>query len=128
MTPLSASNITHAILDDALILPEADCLLAITPGSLRALETPLPVLLPIDDAVMFSANAILRMSHLSRREREVLHALVEGDSNKIIAFTLGISPRTVEVHRAHMMAKLGVRRFAEAVRIAVIAGAGKPIV
>ena len=71
--------------------------------------------------------AVLRMALLSPREREVLVALVEGDSNKVIAYALGISARTVEVHRAHMMTKLGVRSFAEAVRIAVNAETGKHV-
>jgi two-component system response regulator FixJ len=58
---------------------------------------------------------------LSPREREVLEALVAGRSNKIIAADLGISVRTVEVHRARMMERLGVRQFAEAIRLAVTA-------
>ena len=58
---------------------------------------------------------------LSRREREVLDALASGHPNKLIAFDLGISVRTVEVHRARMMKRLGVRQFAEAIRIAVLA-------
>jgi two-component system response regulator FixJ len=58
---------------------------------------------------------------LSPRERQVLEALVAGHPNKAIAFDLGISVRTVELHRARMMARLGVRQFAEAVRLAVLA-------
>jgi two-component system response regulator FixJ len=67
-------------------------------------------------------EAIERISALSRREREVLDALVAGRPNKVIAFDLGISVRTVEVHRARMMDRLGVRQLAEAIRLAVIAG------
>lgn len=58
-----------------------------------------------------------RLSSLSAREREVLEALTSGDSNKEIARTLAISPRTVEIHRANMMSKLGARHAVEAVRI-----------
>ena len=58
---------------------------------------------------------------LSPRERQVLEALVAGQPNKVIAFDLGISVRTVEVHRARMMDRLGVRQFAEAVRLSVLA-------
>jgi two-component system response regulator FixJ len=58
---------------------------------------------------------------LSPRERQVLEALVAGQPNKVIAFDLGISVRTVEVHRARMMERLGVRQFAEAVRLSVLA-------
>jgi two-component system, LuxR family, response regulator FixJ len=66
-------------------------------------------------------KAAQRIAALSRREREVLDALVEGRPNKVIAYDLGISVRTVEVHRARMMERLGVRQLAEAVRVAVIA-------
>lgn len=58
-----------------------------------------------------------RISSLSNREREVLEWLTEGSSNKAIARELEISPRTVEIHRANMMNKLGARHAAEAVRL-----------
>lgn len=58
-----------------------------------------------------------RISTLSAREREVLDWLAEGNSNKTIARELDISPRTVEIHRANMMTKLGARHAAEAVRL-----------
>jgi FixJ family two-component response regulator len=63
-----------------------------------------------------------RMAALSRRERQVLDWLAEGSSNKLIARALAISPRTVEIHRANMMDKLGVQHSAEAVRLQCIAG------
>jgi two-component system response regulator FixJ len=62
-----------------------------------------------------------RLAALSRREREVLDALIAGHANKMIAYDLGISVRTVEVHRARMMDRLGVRQLAEAIRLAVMA-------
>ena len=58
-----------------------------------------------------------RIENLSGREREVLHWLSEGSSNKVIARELDISPRTVEIHRANMMAKLGASHPADAVRL-----------
>lgn len=58
-----------------------------------------------------------RIANLSRREREVLDWLAAGSSNKIIARELDISPRTVEIHRANMMSKLGATHAAEAVRL-----------
>jgi two-component system response regulator FixJ len=67
-------------------------------------------------------EAAERIATLSRREREVLDALVAGRQSKVIAHDLGLSVRTVEVHRARMMERLGTRRFAEAVRLAVLAG------
>lgn len=60
-----------------------------------------------------------RISHLSKREREVLDWLAEGNSNKAIARALNISPRTVEIHRANMMEKLGTHHSAEAVRLRI---------
>lgn len=68
-----------------------------------------------------------RIGMLSRREREVLDWLSEGCSNKAIARALDISPRTVEIHRANMMDKLGATHAADAVRLrmeAAIPGAG----
>ncbi len=67
------------------------------------------------------ARAIEQMALLSPRERQVLEAIAFGRPNKLIAYDLGISIRTVEVHRAHMMDRLGVRSIAEAIRIAVMA-------
>lgn len=58
-----------------------------------------------------------RIANLSNREREVLDCLAEGSSNKAIARALDISPRTVEIHRANMMGKLGAKHAAEAVRL-----------
>ncbi|MXO59413.1 helix-turn-helix transcriptional regulator [Altererythrobacter salegens] len=58
-----------------------------------------------------------KVASLSRREREVLEWLSEGSSNKLIARELAISPRTVEIHRANMMTKLGAGHAAEAVRM-----------
>ena len=63
-----------------------------------------------------------RIASLSVREREVLEWLAEGSSNKVIARELDISPRTVEIHRANMMHKLGARHAAEAVRLKLESG------
>ncbi|MDB5705997.1 MAG: response regulator receiver protein, partial [Sphingomonas bacterium] len=63
-----------------------------------------------------------RIDRLAPRERDVLDGLIAGQANKAIAHALGISPRTVEIYRANMMEKLGVRSLAEALRIAFAAG------
>jgi two-component system response regulator FixJ len=65
------------------------------------------------------------LAQLSRREREVLGCLTRGLPNKYIAYELEISPRTVEIHRANLMSRLGVRSLSEALRIAFSAGFGK---
>ncbi len=70
-------------------------------------------------------DATARIAALSPREREVLDLLVTGKPNKHIARDLGLSPRTVEVHRARLMARLGVGSLAEAVRLAVQAELGR---
>ena len=57
------------------------------------------------------------LNKLSERENQVLNFLTEGHSNKLIARALDISPRTVEIHRANMMAKLEAPHAASAVRI-----------
>jgi two-component system, LuxR family, response regulator FixJ len=67
-------------------------------------------------------DAQVRIAGLTPRERDVLRGLVRGHPNKTIAYDLGISPRTVEVHRANVMSKLGVRSLSEALRIAFAAG------
>ena len=59
-----------------------------------------------------------RLECLSAREREVLACLNAGKSNKLIARDLGLSTRTVEMHRANMMQRLGVRSLPEALKIA----------
>lgn len=63
-----------------------------------------------------------RIELLTTREREVLAGLMRGLSNKLIARDLGISLRTVEMHRANMMSRLQVRSLAEALTLAVQAG------
>lgn len=66
-------------------------------------------------------EAAVRLQVLTGREREVLDGLAEGLPNKTIAYDLGISPRTVEIHRANLMRKLGARSLSEALRLAFAA-------
>ncbi len=68
-----------------------------------------------------TADAAFRLQVLTPREREVLDGLAKGLPNKTIAYDLGISPRTIEIHRANLMAKLNVRSLSEALRIAFAA-------
>ena len=66
-------------------------------------------------------DAEVRLQALTPRERDVLDGLTQGLPNKTIAYDLGISPRTVEIHRANLMTKLEVRSLSEALRIAFAA-------
>jgi two-component system response regulator FixJ len=68
------------------------------------------------------AAARERFASLSDRERQVLSGLLAGLPNKTIAYDLGLSPRTVEVHRANVMTKAGVSSLSELVRLALQAG------
>jgi two-component system response regulator FixJ len=63
-----------------------------------------------------------RFKRLTPREREVMALIIQGRSNKVIADRLDISVKTVELHRANIMAKVEVRSAAELVRLAVTAG------
>lgn len=63
-----------------------------------------------------------RFQSLTPRERDVLKGLLTGHPNKTIAYNLGLSPRTVEVHRANVMTKMGASSLPELVRMSLMAG------
>lgn len=67
-------------------------------------------------------RAIAKLDALTDRENDVLHGLVAGLPNKTLAHDLGLSTRTVEMHRANLMNRLGVRNLAQALRLAFDAG------
>jgi len=106
---------------------------AMRAGAFEFIEKPFddaPLLAMIDNALTHPglfrhesevAQAIERIASLSPREHEVLAGLLAGLSNKTIAFDLNISARTVEVHRARLMDRLGVQTFAEVIRLGVLA-------
>ena len=61
------------------------------------------------------------LASLTPRERGVLDKLVQGRSNKVVAYELGISPRTVEIHRAHIMGKMDASSLSDLVRVVLAA-------
>lgn len=91
---------------------------------ISAIEVAFDRLAKADGAVARAAEANVVLGVLTPREREVLDGLAQGLPNKTIAYDLGISPRTVEVHRANLMAKLEVRSLSDALRLAFAAGLG----
>lgn len=77
-----------------------------------------------DDRPTMTADAARRqIDILTPREREVLECLVSGESNKAAAARLGLSPRTVEFHRAHIIKKTGAKGLPHLVRIWMLAQA-----
>jgi two-component system response regulator FixJ len=84
----------------------------------RACSTPMPT----PGSLAVSKQAQAKVAALSERQRAVLRGVLKGQPNKIIAWELGLSIRTVEAYRSQMLAKLGVRGTAEAVRVALAAG------
>jgi len=77
-----------------------------------------------EDGDVAAVNA--RIASLSERERQVLEGLVAGQPNKVIAAALGISPRTVEVYRANLMAKMHAKSLSELIRMAILAHVPAP--
>ena len=78
--------------------------------------------LKMSDLQELKAEAQKALGKLSRREMEVFQGIVSGKQNKLIAYELSISIRTVETYRARLFERIGVRGTAEAVRIAIAAG------
>lgn len=73
----------------------------------------------LGNAKLREAVARSRIERLTRREREVLSGVANGHSNRLIAERLAISPRTVEIHRANMLNKIGANHTSDAIRIAI---------
>jgi len=76
------------------------------------------------DQAAHTSEIVSRLETLSTRERQVLDGLVAGQANKVIAYDLDISPRTVEVYRANVMTKMQARSLSELVRMSMVADRG----
>lgn len=91
---------------------------------LSAIRGAISRLMNRDQAQAERQNILDRLATLSPRERDVLNGLVAGHANKVIAYDLNISPRTVEVYRANAMMKTGAKSLSELVRMTTIAELG----
>ena len=113
-----------------IVTAHADVPLAVAAmrlGVVNFIEKPYPpdhLLEAVAEAIATGPARPRELPALTPREKAVLTALVAGRSNKEIAREMGISHRTVEVHRASLMVRLGARNLAEAVRMGLAAGLG----
>jgi two-component system response regulator FixJ len=88
---------------------------------LAAIDTAFERLSTQSGDARMKAEAAASIATLTAREKDVLHYLVDGMTNKAIAEALSISPRTVEIHRANLMEKLGAESLSAALRLAFLA-------
>jgi two-component system response regulator FixJ len=106
---------------------------AMKAGALEFIEKPYEagVLMPLIERALLLAKdrhqvkaaiAVLeqRVQKLTPRERDIFDHLSKGSPNKVIAFELGISPRTIEVHRTHIMEKMAARNISELIHMALM--------
>lgn len=89
---------------------------------LKAVERAAATLKPGSRAETSTEEIQRRLAELTDRERQVMSGIIAGNPNKTIAYDLNISPRTVEVHRANVMAKMQARNLPELVRMVFAAG------
>ncbi|MBN8500098.1 MAG: hypothetical protein J0M19_02975, partial [Sphingomonadales bacterium] len=120
----STSQIVRAVLSGALDYIEWPC---DTAKIMTAIELAEAAAASIGSLRLREARARSRVQRLTRREREVLEGVADGLSNRLIGERLHISPRTVEIHRANMLNKMGASHTSEAIRIAIEASlVGRP--
>jgi len=113
--PLAIEAMKLGALDFLGLPPKREVLALALAPAWRALERAI-------EAGAARREALERISRLTAREVDISLALLNGGSNKTVAHKFGISVRTVEMHRAHIMSKLGVKSLAEAALLATQAG------
>ena len=79
------------------------------------------------ERAIYRMEAKRRLDALSRRERQVLHLVLEGCSNKLMAEKLEVSIKTIEAHRANLMRKSGCKSVSALVKLAILAGEGSAV-
>jgi FixJ family two-component response regulator len=112
----ATQRIVRAVLDGAIDYIEWPCATEDLLGIIAAAETSGAV---IGSLKLREARARSRLQRLTKREREVLSGVADGLSNRRIGEQLAISPRTVEIHRANMLTKMGAQHTSEAIRVAI---------
>jgi FixJ family two-component response regulator len=112
----STDRIVRAVLAGAVDYLEWPCEPAQVIGALIGAESTGQAL---GSLKLREARARSRVRRLTKREREVLAGVAGGLSNRLIGERLEISPRTVEIHRANMLTKMGAQHTSEAIRIAI---------
>ena len=128
----SRLNNMHCILPIIFITGHGDipmAVQAIKDGAMNFIQKPFrdqELLDYVNDALSLDARQrarllehkeiLRRLSTLTEREREVLHHVVEGKANKVIAADINLSQRTVEIHRSHVMKKMATKSLAHLVR------------
>jgi DNA-binding NarL/FixJ family response regulator len=118
---VSTNNVSFAVA--AMKAGSVDYLTAADEGSLRSkLAIAMAECHGTARPAARAESAASRVARLTPREREVLLGLVEGGTNKTIGQALGVSPRTVELHRAHVMDRLNADSLTELLQIAMTAG------
>ncbi len=112
----TTSRVVHAIMDGAVDYIEWPAKAAAIAATLAEVDSNSA---RIGSLRLREARARSRVQKLTRREREVLAGVAAGLSNRLIGEKLSISPRTVEIHRANMLTKMGANHTSEAIRIAI---------
>ena len=112
----STARVVHAIMDGAVDYIEWPAKAATIAATLAEVDSNAA---KIGNLRLREARARSRVGKLTRREREVLTGVATGLSNRKIGEQLLLSPRTVEIHRANMLTKMGANHTSEAIRIAI---------